>query len=478
MKKFIVTSLIFVLSGVGAMAAEKEPGIDENQGREFDTTPDLIPTDQEKGFGIGNRYAQFTGRLQTLFLWRNDSDFDRTPPFYNANGQDVGVIGTFLAPKLTITPIEQLKMVFEMEIGLNVWSAQSAESYSSQLPDWFRLAFRQAYVEGSFLKGKLGFRAGYEQLFDPTWLFAGYWLGAANIMTRHDWGQITFTVAQMPDQTFEGIAFDENNFNSDTILYGVRLAMPFKNFGLDAAVWGIHDSQVVDRTMDLMAITANLEGDWKWIKAGLDLGFQYGVTRNRAGGEDETTVAWALGAYMNMNRPVLDGRMSVLLDLNFMALSADDDYDGNDINGAWFFSGKSRSRTMILTEDEIRDRGGNIDELMSDRRNSDSGKFYLNRAGLTVTDLTVGLQYKDFFRPMLTIGAGWTLNDTNSLGSSFVGMETDLHLEFMYKKYLSASIIGSCLMPGKAAAAFINRTDNRESTDMIYQTTASVTFYF
>ena len=55
-----------------------------------------------KGFGIGNDYARFTGRMQTLFLWRNDSDFDRTPPFYNANDQDVGVVGTF-APMLEVT---------------------------------------------------------------------------------------------------------------------------------------------------------------------------------------------------------------------------------------------------------------------------------------------------------------------------------------------------------------------------------------
>ena len=63
----------------------------------------------------------------------------------------------------------------------------------------------------------------------------------------------------MPDQTYEGIAFDKNNFNSDTILYGLRLFMPFDKVQLDAAIWGLHDTQVVGRTVDMMAITANFQ---------------------------------------------------------------------------------------------------------------------------------------------------------------------------------------------------------------------------
>jgi hypothetical protein len=484
MKRHLIASVLIVLLSVPAFAQSTPEAApvspDQSTAPEVQTAEEAAPAPAEPvtGFGIGNKYAQFSGRLQTLFLWRNDSDFDRTAPYYNENGQDVGVVGTFLAPKLTITPVKELKMVFEMELGLNIWSAQDPDTYSAYLPSWFRLGFRQAYVEGNFLDSKIGFRVGYEQLFDPTGLFAGHWLGAANIFTKHDWGQITLTVAQMPDQTYEGMTFDGNNFNSDSILYGARLTMPFNKLRLDAAVWGLHDSTVVNRTLDMLAVTANLSGDWTWLKFGVDLGFQYGVTGNRAGGQDETTLAWALQAYMNMNKALIGDRLAFLMDVNFMALSADDDYDGNTTNGAWFYSGKSRSRTMILTEDELRDRGGNIDELLSDRRTSDTGKFWLNRAGLSVADLSIGIQYKDFFRPMITLGAGWVLNENNALGNSFVGMEADLHLEFMYKKYLSVDVVGSALLPGKAGAAFVNRTGDRESVDPVYQVATSVLFYF
>jgi len=464
-----------------ASGTEVEPPTqDEASGTEVEPpTPDELLPPEQKGFGIGNKYARFMGRLQTIFLWRSDSDFDQTPPLYNANGQDVGVVGTFLAPMLVVTPVKELKMVFELEMGLNIWSTHDPDNYSTSLPDWFRVGFRQAYVEGNFEKQKIGFRVGYEKLFDPTGLFVGHWLGAANFWTRQKWGQVTFTVAQMPDQTYEGIAFDSNNFNSDTILYGARLTMPFNRLKLDAAIWGIHDSQVVGRTMDLMAITANLSGDWRWIKFGLDLGLQYGTTEGRAGGDNETTLAWALQAYMNMDRRLQGVKdLNFLLDLNVLAISADDDWDGNTRNGAWLYSGKSRSRTLILTEDELRDRGGNIDELVSDRRNADKGKFWLNRAGLTVADVSFGLLHKNFFKPMVTIGAGWALNDRNALGASFVGLEADLHLEFLYKKYLSVDIAGTTFLPGKAAAAFVNKGPFPGAVDPVYQLEASVMFFF
>ncbi len=491
MKRIAMATILFVFASIPAFA---QSSVDENTATADETAveqqaaqpvtdavelvPVQVPADDSKGFGIGNKYAQFSGRMQNLFLWRNDSDFDRTPPYYNADGQDIGVLGTFIAPKLVVTPVKELKMVLEFEMGLNLWSAQDPDTYSSTLPSWFRIAMRQAYTEGNFFDGKLGFRVGYEQLFDPTGLFIGHWLGAANLYTKWDWGQVTLTVAQMPDQAFEGVAFDTNNFNTDTILYGARLYVPFGKLHLDAAVWGMHDTQVIDRKLDMMAITANFGGDWGWLKMGVDAGFQYGVTENRAAGKDETTFAWAAQAYLNIEQSLLNGNLDFLFDLNFMATSADDKYDGNNINGAWFYSGKSRSRTMILTEDETRDRGGNIDELMSDRRHGDSGKYYLNRAGMSLVDVTVGIQYKDFFRPRFTLGAAWVLNSDNALGSSFAGMEADLHLEFMYKKYLSVDFVGSVLLPGAAAAAFVNTTDNRESVDTIYQFQTSVVFWF
>jgi len=440
--------------------------------------PSVARADEaDRGLGFGNDYVKLRGRMQSLFLWRNDRDFDRTPPFYNAQDQDVGVLGTFLAPYVEITPVKELRIVAEMELGLNLWSMQDPDVYDAGDDSWFRLAIRQLYTEGRFLDGRLGFRVGYEQLFEPTGLYLGHWLGAANLTSAWKWGQVTLTVAQVPDQTYEGVSFDANNFNTDTLVYGLRFDLPFDRLTLALSAWGTHDAQVIRQPMDLGTLTARLSGDWDALKFAVDAGLQYGVTEGRAAGGDETTLAWSAQGSLDWHQPLRKG-LAFRLQFNQLLLSGDDDHDGNDFNGAWFYSGKSRSRTLILTEDELRDRGGNIDERLAERRHGDRGKFWLVRPGLSVTDLSLGLDVADFFKPLLTLGGAFTLNPDNALGSRFVGFETDLHLEFVYRQYLSFDVVGSYLLPGKAAAAFVNRTGDRTATDGVWQIEASLIAWF
>ncbi len=419
-----------------------------------------------------------TGRIQNVFLWRNDQDFDRTAPLYNAQGQDVGVLGTFIAPKLEIQPHKALRVVWESEIGLNLWSMQDSDQYQMDGDKSFRLAVRQLYSEGKFLDGGFGFRVGYEQLFDPTGLFLGHWLGAASVSTCHDWGKLTLTLAQIPDLTYEGASYDANNFNSDTFAYGLRYDATSGALGFSGSVWGLHDTQVVGQEMNLMVATAQFSGKWTRFTALLDAGVQYGVTDHRAAGADETTLAWAAQASASLNQPLSGDELALVLHANVVALSGDDNYDGNDQNGAWFYSGKNRSRTLLLTEDELRDRGGNLDEQLAERRQGDNGKFYAVRPGLVVADLSIGLDVDHFFRPMATLGAGFALNPENSLGSGFVGFESDLHLEFYFENLLSFDLVGSFLQPGEAAAAFVNRGIDRSATDPILQVEAVLTLRF
>ena len=465
MKRFFF-ALLFLVCLPGALRAATEP---VSAGE---------PMIRPRGFGVGNEVIRLSGRMQSLFLWRNDRDFDRTAPYYDAQGQEVGILGTFIAPYLEITPVSALRMVLEMEIGLNIWSKQDPDNYTAGDDRFFRMAIRQLYMEGDFFDGKLGFRVGYEQMFDLSGLFLGHWLGVASLRSTHDWGTLSLSVAQVPDQTYEGVAFDDNNFTSDTLAYGLRGDFPLgKHLTLSASLWGLHDTQIVDQALDLATFTAKLAGDWQWLSFALDAGFQYGVTEHRAAGADETTIAWSFQGSLDVRHPV-SGALDLLVHFNTLALSGDDEYDGNDHNGAWFYSGKSRSRTLILTEDDLRDRGGNLDEQLAERRQGDSGKFYSLRPGLSVTDLSVGVEVLDFFRPMLTVGAGFVLEPENALGKRFVGVETDLHLEFLYERYLSFDLVGAVLVPGEAAAVFANRTDDRAATDAVYQVEAVMTMWF
>ncbi|MBM4371927.1 MAG: hypothetical protein FJ098_09750 [Deltaproteobacteria bacterium] len=432
-----------------------------------------------RGFGLGTSWLRFSGRMQNLVLWRNDGDFDRTPPYYEAPGQEIGLLGTFLAPRLELTPVEPLRVVWESELGLNLWSLHDPDEYAAGSDRAFRLAMRQLYTEGRFFQGALGFRAGYEQLFDPSGLFLGHWLGAATLSTEHRWGRLALTGAQLPDQTFEGVGYDASSFRADTFVVGLRGDFPLGRLALTGSAWGLHDRQVVGQPLDLLAATVTLGGRWSRLSFAVDLDLQYGVTRGRAAGRDETTLAWAFQGSLDLKQPVAGpGRLFLLLGLNAMLLSPDDDHDGNARNGAFYYSGKSRSRTLLLTEDELRDRGGNLDERLGERRPGDGGKHTLVRPGLAVTDLSVGLDALGFLRPLVTLGAAWVLNPDNALGASFVGLETDLHLELYYSQYLSFDLVGTFLQPGRAAAALVNTTGDREATDPVGQIEGVLTVWF
>ncbi|NOZ00256.1 MAG: hypothetical protein GXP54_00005, partial [Deltaproteobacteria bacterium] len=155
-----------------------------------------------------------------------------------------------------------------------------------------------------------------------------------------------------------------------------------------------------------------------------------------------------------------------------LALSPDDRYDGNGTNGAFLYSAKPKSATVMLTEDETRDWYDNYDERMS----MYSGAFFMNRAGLVLGDVKASWAVTDFFRPGVIVGAAAVLEPDNALGNRFVGVEADVDLEFTYKKLLEVHLVGGALVPGQAGGALVNRIGpfDRIQTDPIYMAEVSL----
>lgn len=464
-------AIVFALTlgfAASVSAQDVEPDETKQQKVEVDAVqavPEPVQPAQKK-WNVG-KYVQFHGLIQTIIVYRNDFDFDSTPRYYDVEGQTVGILGTFLKPQISITPIENIRIFWEMELGLNMWSRHNPDQYQSGNFDTFRLAHRELYVEGTFFDRWLGFKVGYQFFEDPTRMFIGHWIGAATVSTDARFARFSVTAGQLPGQTYEGIGLDSNNFKHDTFIYGARVDVPFREWKFDISILGLHDSEVVGQTLDLMTASARLSADYKWAKFGVDLAFQYGKTDNGAVMEDETTVAWAVGGYARFLVKRFD------IQLNHMTLSADDRYDRNGHNGAFFYSGKSRSRTIILTEDEIRDQGYNIDEFMGQKR----GNFKLLRSGLSLTDFSLSYNVKDIFVPAVVFGAGFALNPDNALGGRLVGLETDIDLEFRYRDILSFHLIGGFLVPGAAGAAYVNRGD-MTSTNTQYMVEGSLAVMF
>lgn len=448
-----------------AAAAADEPPPTSEDAAPF---PDPAPGNPRHGSTAAERWIDLQVVFQSLVLWKNDADFDDTPLAYDAEGQSVGLLGTFLKPRLTLSPLAELAIVYEIEVGLNLWSLNDPDQYATGELAAFRLAHRELYADVALWDARFGFRVGYQYLTDPTALFLGHWIGAAAV-----WGdlgplKLTLLAGQLPEQTFEGVVLEsENNFRHDAFVYGLRADVPLGPWSVAAAVLGCHDGQFVAQTLDLLTASARVQVAAPAWNAGLDLAFQYGVTEDGAEGGDETTLAWAVQAWAGAAFGPVE------LTLNQLLLSPDDGHDRNDTNGAFFYAAKPRSRTLLLSEDELRDRATNFDERLAERR----GKLFLVRPGLSLTDLTARWRATDWFVPALTVGAAFTLEPDNALGSRYVGTELDLTLGFHYRDVLSVYLAGVALLPGQALAAFANLHD-RTSTEPQFMVEGSVFLYY
>ncbi len=426
-------------------------------------------TEEEKSDALKTfeKMVHFNATLQTVLVYQNDYDYDNTPPAYNPDGQSVGLLGTFFKPRFRLVPIEEVEIVYEAELGLNLWGRNDPDQYLGGETDTFLLAHRELYARGEFMNRLIGFKVGYQYFTDPTELFIGHWIGAMSLTSSREWADFTLSVGQLPDQTAEGVTLDENNFKQDTFVYGMRVDVPIDNWMIMMGLYGLNDSQVVNQTLNLFTPSLRVSADYDWVQFGLDLAFQTGSTERGAAFDDERTTAWALQAFADFKIG------NLFIEFNDLFLSGDDDVDRNKTNNAFYYSGKSRSRTLILSEDHIRDRGDNLDERLADRR----GKFYLVRPGYSLTDLTIGYDVSGFFVPAVTVGAGFGINKTNALNANLVGIETDLDLEFKYKDVVSFHLIGAILAPGGVAAAYVNSYDRTAiELQYMFESSLSVTF--
>lgn len=450
-------ALATLFAGAGAAQAADDVGF-----------PDPAPGTPRHGAPEAQRWVDLQVVFQSLFAWKNDADFDPTALTYDEDGQSVGLLGTFLKPRLVLSPIAEIQILYELELGLNLWSLNDPDQYGTAAPSAFRLAHRELYARGELFDGLLGFQVGYQYFTDPTALFLGHWIGAASAWLDLEIVRLTLSAGQLPDQTFEGIVLEsENNFEHDSFVVGVRLDVPLGPWSLALGSMTYSDSQVVGQQLFLSTSSVRVVADYDGIGGGLDAAFQYGVTQNGAQGGDEKTVAWALQAWLGV---VLG---PVELTLNQLLLSPDDAWDRNDTNGAFFYSAKPRSRTLLLSEDEIRDRSANFDERMGERR----GKFFLLRSGLSLTDVTARWRAFDWFVPSLTVGAAFTLQPDNAMGSRYVGTELDLNLGFHYGDAFSFYTVVAALLPGQAVAAFANLHDPAATEPMVL-VEASLFAYF
>jgi hypothetical protein len=409
--------------------------------------------------------------LQNLFLLRNDSDLDRTAPFYDADGQTVGAFATIFRPRATLRIFENLQITYEVELGLNYWSKQNPDQQSPLAPDVFVLKHREIFASGELRDGGFGFKAGYSYFRDPTGLFLAHWIGNGQAWAafgpRERRSRVGIFLGQLPDQSTEGWEIRENNFKRDIWVFGANAELaPRAELRISAAVSGLVDTHLVGQMRALVSPSLRLAFERDGFSAFLEAALQGGVLEQQAlGGDDQRLLAWAAQSGATIVFP----RAHLELTGNLLLLSPDDAHEGNRWQHAFLYSGKSRSATLILTEDEIRDWYDNLDE----RFGVYQGGLFQNRAGLVVADLKASFAPLPWLRPSLILGVGATLKGQNSLGERWIGFEADLVLELRANEHLSTQLVVGTLIPGKAGAALINRID-RYATDPILMGEASL----
>ncbi|MBI5527864.1 MAG: hypothetical protein HY897_16160 [Deltaproteobacteria bacterium] len=410
----------------------------------------------------GERAIEFHAVLKNLYLYRNDSDFDRSAPVYNPDGQSMGVAGTDLRSFITWHVSNKLRIHYEVEIGLNVWSRNSPDEGDPTADDIFLLKHREIYTEGTLADDLVGFKVGYQRLNDPTVLFIGHWFGAADFSLNFQKGAVHAVAGAFPDTTYEGLTAQFNNFTHDTALFALYgNASLGRHLTLNAGLFTIQDESVIGRSMTLwtpaLNLTAVMNPDPVSLSLSADLAMQFGPSRGRSyDGGDQMNHGWAgqIHGALTWKRFALDA--------NVLALSADDPYDNDGSNGAFYYSGRTRSSTLFLTEDKVHDWYDNIDERLASPR----GAFYLSRAGLLLADLKLSYLVTRWFRPTLIFGTARVLESKNALGEDYVGTEADVDLQFPVDPALTFHLIGGLLAPGGAAGALVNSIDTNRAENI------------
>lgn len=388
--------------------------------------------------------------MQNLFLFRTDSDFDTSTPYYNENGQTVGAFATVFKPYLTFHALEHIRLFYETEIGLNYWSKQNPDQERAISSDVFVMKHRQIFTEGNI--SRFGFKVGFQHFCDPSGLFINHWLGLAHLYwSLTETAKIGGFVGEIPDQTYEGIDVRENNFKRDIMIFGwTGEFMISEDIDISSAIIGLYDSHIVGKTRWLIAPSIGFRWRHQIFSVSLDGVFQYGEDKESGLGEhDQRRFAWAIQGTLSIHKQPIE------IVLNGLLLSPDDDYDGNKTNSSFLYSGKNRSATVLFTEDELRDWYDNMDERMGVFR----GGFYTNRAGLFIGDVKATYTGLKWFRPSLVTAVSSVLNPQNAMKNTFVGVEVTGILTFVFQDRLFFVIQGGSVIPGYALSALVNNID-------------------
>ena len=404
--------------------------------------------------GSAKQSFTFQGAFLTQMHLRNDNDFDPSKRFDDLDGQSDGQLASFFSPIFTARAGDDVTVRYQLDLGWNAWSrndpGQPNQFFSMRTPG---LLARHKQAWAQWRGDGVRLRAGFQQVKDPTGLFLDHTIGALNVRlnlgAKHKKMQhLTLLMGQLPDTTIEGFDIRNDNLVTDSFLFGIsHRGVVTSRLSLRSGLYYLQDRRALERPLDLGVGALSLRWQSRDVKLWADVAGQYGSWANSTvGGGDADVRAWAAQIGYTHTQGKVDWGVNVL------AISADDDHDGNDTMGAFLGSARNRSRTIFLTEDETRDRYDNLDE----RLGSYWGPLAYAPAGLMVSEASTGVQISPSYHARLVLAMGVVLNPARTLGQRYAGGEFSLLQTFSLSDRARLIMNGLLFMPGGAAAAMIN----------------------
>ena len=435
--------LLFTCSPL--MAAVKEP------------PPDQVQEDGERGL------PQFSGSFLTFFFWQNDSDFDRTEPVFNEYGQSAGYVDVTIFPRLVWDLSRHVRFYYFAEIGDSFWSSHNTDPFSEIAEEKPVYLQKQLWAQIILPGEDFGLRAGFQYIHDPTFLFLEKDVGAFQAFYQQGDSAIRFTAMQVPDTVYEGFDFEENNFQNDVFVFaldGTYLASG--NTGLRPGLFIKWDREDVNRPKLLFTPSLNLSHDFgrpgKWM---LDLAFQAGQWQGAAlNNRDLDLIAGAAqvhGSFAISNAE---------FETNAFFFTPDDSDPNNDVDTSFDYSGLSRSRTLVLTQNWIFDQYNNLDETAAS-----------SKAGYFLVDLFTRYPLAKGLEIFNVVGHAIVLKNRYANEGSTVGTEVDVGLFWYPYPKTRLMALGGVVVPGHAGAAFRNEISLTATDPMYYFQGASEIFF-
>ena len=401
-----------------------------------------------------SKFPDFSGSFLTFFLWKNDRDFDRREPLFDEYGQSMGYTEVTFYPKITWQVHDTIRFHYFAEIGDSVWSRTDVDARSETAQNKPVVRHKEFWTEIMLPWEETGVRVGFQDIRDPTQLVLKKYVGALHGFYRTDERAWRLTLLQIPDTTFEGITFEENNFANDNFvfLFDADLS-PDDGTRIRPGLLLQWDRTDVDRDEILANACLNLRrsvGHTGFLE--LDLVLQAGRGESRSiHNRDMDVLAGALQVRGGLESDTLS------IEGNLVAFSPDDGDPYNGRDTAFRYSGYCKSRTLLLSENRLFDQFDNLDE-----RAAGSG------AGLLIADLYTGTDLTKGPALFAVVGYGTVLEGRYANGGRTIGVETDAGIVWRPYSHTKLTALGGALVPGRAGGAFVNELGSLRGEDPMY----------